>query len=248
MDNTKEKTWIQTWGRTIWWAVLSITLLIYSFLNSGRILSKDILPVDSLIILVLFLLLLLPLASEVTLFGISIKKEIESLKTEFRDQILILRSEIHQTNVQNTNITFPQPLSDDELKMKEQEYSTILKIPLAYEIKEGSGKKSVVDPLDDLQIPKKNKNLSTVRILLESELRRIYVKRFGEPRRKPILFERHLVQSLMYEGKVNDDIVSLIDEIRIICNNAIHGGEVTDEQYEFVVKFFPKIIDTLKRL
>ncbi|MCX6685751.1 MAG: hypothetical protein NTV10_03740 [Methanoregula sp.] len=193
-------------------------------------------------VILLFLLLLFPLASEIDFLGFSIKKEIESIKTEIMGQIITLRSDIHNTaNFQNI-IHFPQPLSDDKLKEKVIFYSKILE-----QIKPDYEKSTETDPLDSLDIPKNIQNLNSVRLILDNELTRIYKERFGG-RRKPPSIIPFLTRYLIDEGLIDDRLAGLINEIRIICNNAAHGGIVTNEQYEFVKKIFPKLISTLKEI
>jgi len=240
--------WIETWRKTIWWALLVGLFLFYVWNNSNRILSQNLIPIDYIIVILLLLLLLLPLASEIDFLGFSIKKEIESLKTEIREQNINLRNEIQTTaNIQNI-INFPQPLSDEKLKKQEHVYKKVLGLPLTYEVINPDYEKSKeIDPLDSLDISKNVKNLSNARIILDNELTRIYEERFGG-RKKPPRIIPFLTRYLIDEGLIDDRLAGLINEIRIICDNAAHGGVVTNEQYEFVKKFFPKLILTLKEI
>ncbi len=57
-----------------------------------------------------------------------------------------------------------------------------------------------------------------------------------------------MIRSLHNEGFIDSQLFGLLQEIRIISNNAAHGGDITDEQYEFVETIFPIVIGTLKRL
>jgi hypothetical protein len=57
-----------------------------------------------------------------------------------------------------------------------------------------------------------------------------------------------IIRSLLAEGLIDYKLASSITEIRIICNNAVHGGNITNEQYEFVKKIFPKVISTLQEI
>jgi len=102
--------WVRSNFRTIWWVVVLvffslITLEIWTpILGFGdfRYIKSNII----IVFLVWIALLLWPLFKEINLFGFSLKKEIDSLKSEvkeqrleFREQIVNLKSEIR---IQNT--------------------------------------------------------------------------------------------------------------------------------------------------
>ena len=230
---------VKTWRKTIWWAILLLVFSSYIWINLNRILSQNPLPIDYIIVILLLLLLLLPLASEIDFLGFSIKKEIESVKTELKSEIVNLRTEIHNTtsiNIQN----IPQPLPDEKLKEIELRYSKLS------EKLNSAEKISDEDPLDNLEIPKTVKNIAGVRIILEKELLRIYKERFGDrdPHRNIVSVTRILTQ----EGLIDSITNMLITEIRAISNNAVHGGLVTPEQYNFVKTMFPPILEALKEI
>ncbi len=237
--------WIQNRSKIIWWAFLLILLSYYVWKNSNRILSENPITIDYFIVILLFLLLLLPLASEINFLGFSIKKEIESIKSEIKGEFVSLRSEIHNSiSLQQVFHAAPQPLPDEKLK-------EILKNFFPEQTKIAPEKVPEVDKLDKLEIPKKILNLVKVRIMIENEILRIHKVRFSgeffkDSRRLSNFPE--MIRSLHNEGFIDSQLFGLLQEIRIISNNAAHGGDITDEQYEFVETIFPIVIGTLKRL
>ncbi len=115
--------WIQNRSKIIWWAFLLILLSYYVWKNSNRILSENPITIDYFIVILLFLLLLLPLASEINFLGFSIKKEIESIKSEIKGEFVSLRSEIHNSiSLQQVFHAAPQPLPDEKLKEINNEF------------------------------------------------------------------------------------------------------------------------------
>jgi len=235
--------WIKSWRKTIWWVILLIIFSFYTWLNKNRIFSQNPLPVDYCIVILLLLLLLFPLAAEIDFLGFSIKKEVESLKTEIKGELVNLRSEVHNSaTIQAYFQNSPQPSSDDKLREMEIRYSKLFE-----QISPSSEKEHEIDPLDNLDIPKKVQNLIRVRLKLEQELSRIYRDRFRDSQKQ---FTNVIASTrlLTREGLIDSRLANLIVEIKLICNSAIHGGTVSDEQYEFVKRFFPMVIITLKEI
>jgi len=113
--------WLRSNFRTIWWVVVLvffslITLEIWTpILGFGdfRYIKSNII----IVFLVWIALLLWPLFKEINLFGFSLKKEIDSLKSEvkeqrleFREQIVNLKSDrlLFQMIPQTVTITHPE--------------------------------------------------------------------------------------------------------------------------------------------
>ena len=69
------------WLKTVWWALLSGGAILYLALRFSNATSAVINPIDIVIVVVCAALLLLPLASEITIGGLTLKKEAESIKS-----------------------------------------------------------------------------------------------------------------------------------------------------------------------
>lgn len=67
-----------------------------------------------------FILVLLPIISEVSIFGVSIKKDLESFKNEVRTQFFELKNSIQNTNHQTVNINaVASKATEEEIKQKD---------------------------------------------------------------------------------------------------------------------------------
>jgi hypothetical protein len=110
--------WLKTYYRFIWWVARFlwwIAMLIFFSVLTLRIWSPTLcgdftyIKGNGIILLLVWIALLLwPLFKEINLFGLSLKKEIDSLRTEikeqrleFREQIVNLKSEIRVQNIIN---------------------------------------------------------------------------------------------------------------------------------------------------
>lgn len=235
--------WILKWKKTLWWGFLLLIFSNYLRINETRIFENNLAQIDYIILIIWFILLLLPLLSEIDIAGIKIKKEIDSLKTELKEQIITLRSDIHNSTNINTNFYSgtPLPPPDEKLKQIEDKFSALIE---SVKAKLDAGKD------DELtNIPDRNKFLFGIRFSLEKELRRIQKERLDIiDVKRPDSFIQ-IVRSLQRNELIDNKITSLIINLNSICNQAIHTDEkITDEQYSFAKSFFPVIMDSLKEL
>jgi hypothetical protein len=234
--------WINKWKKSIWWISLLVFFSCYLLINSARFLENNLIQIDYIFLSLWIIFLIFPLFSEIDIAGIKLKKEFESLKTEIRDQMFSLRNEIHNTTSIQFNTSPFLPPSDEKLKEREPIYSSIFDSR-----KTGTSVKSPQPAL--IRIPEKNQFLFEVRFTLEDELKKLMKERFdyefNEKRPTPIF---QMVKFLFEKELLDIRIRNLISDILSICNRAVHNQIITDEQYEFVKKFYPEIIRSLKEI
>jgi len=234
--------WIKKWKIGIWWFLLLIFFSDYLLINSARLFENNLIHIDYIFLSLWIILLIFPLFSEIDIAGIKLKKEFDSLKTEIRDQIFSLRNEIHNTTSIQFNSGPLLPPSDEKLKEREQVYDSI--------IDSRKTGRSIESPQPELiRIPEKNQFLFEVRFTLEDELKKLMKERFdyefNEKRPIPII---QMAKFLFEKELLDIRIRNLISDILSICNRAVHNQIITEEQYEFVKKFYPEIIRSLKEI
>ena len=228
--------------KTIWWAVLLVVFFTYLFLNRNRILNETLTSLDYLIVILWLILLLYPLFSEIDIAGVKLKKEIETLRTEVKDQMLTIRNEIQNTaNFHNINyVGYPLPASDPKLRQLQTDYMQNV----------DSIRRSTEDSQINLEnlidIPQRNIVLFKIRGTIESELQRILQERVDREWGKKPLSAGQMNKILLESELIDLKFYRVLLEVNNICNQAVHNRPISDEQYDFVTKLFPDIIQRLK--
>ncbi|MCC7522952.1 hypothetical protein IT407_04110 [Candidatus Uhrbacteria bacterium] len=101
--------------RKAWWislvAITTLAGLYRIFINSFE-------QFDQFLFVLWFILVLLPLVSEVSLFGVSVKKEIEEAKRDIKHSISEIKNQINMQTVIQMPAPNPEPADKDELKEK----------------------------------------------------------------------------------------------------------------------------------
>lgn len=234
---------LPNWFRIAWWALLIFSLLFLLHSRLTAITSGLANGIDAFFFLILIILLLLPLFQEFDFFGIKLKSKIEELKSDVKEQITNLRSDMQTIGI-NTQVS-PQiyltpPPSDNQLPQIEERFRKILKETLfTFDIK------SSVDIQNELLIPNDVNYLFVVRYTIEKELKRIWQERFqkeGGLRFTPI----NKITQALYESKLLDkNLSNVIRDIYAICSPAIHGDDVSKNQIKFVEDIAPDLITAL---
>jgi hypothetical protein len=257
--------------KIIWWGILVglLTYLVsqrFSSFMSGVSNATDI-----LIFVIWIALLVAPLFQEVTFFGVKLKREIDDLRTEFRNQIFNLRSDIQNTIKMSTEIS-PQiqiltPPPDSKLPSIEQRIKPILQQVL----KEQGIEKLVPTPEKQLA-PDNAQYLFSVRYAIENELRRIWrhekaeeakrptwgrkpiwgatslwPKKFAEFEERKLSFNQ-IARDLADLGIISQELISIIRVVFNICSAAIHGWDISNAQVDFVRDVSPDLITSLKAI
>jgi len=248
---------LPNWLKIIWWLILVIISVIFIAQRFDSIMNGTSGVLDIIVLLVLIALLTIPLFQEVNFFGVGLKREIDNLKTEFKEQIFNLRSDIQNTINMRTEIS-PQiyltPPTDSELPSIEERIRPILEQVL----REQGIEKPVSIP-EELTVSSDAKFLFSVRYTMERELRRIWKQwrdRIIEMRlwtgqsiadleRLPLsVFQ--ITRSLTESEIISPQLSSVIREVYRACSSAIHGEEVSQTAVGFVRGVAPSLITSLQ--
>lgn len=230
------------WFRIAWWlAILGATSYFlwrrYPDLVGGRSC-----PVDVFVFLIWVGLLLVPLFQEVNFFGIKLKQQIKEAKEELKQQILSLKADIHnnvdaRSQLNQTIYTSPP---DWSLPGIEQQ----VKRAVAQALAARHGAPTPQQP--DIKAPEDNAYLFSVRLAIETELRRIHALPFPDivaKRKEPL---SRIIESLLGDDILTPDLASALREVYAVCTPAIHGEKVTTAKLQFVRDVAPDLIGTLK--
>jgi hypothetical protein len=243
-----KKMKLPNWLKVIWWAILILITVWFLYSRMSQIIEGKSTPFDIFVFLIFVALMLVPIFSEVELFGIKLKQELEELKKVISIKFGDLKNDIRNSQAQtihNTIQGFGPPPPDEKLPELEREIERIVKSKLA----EHGVKVSMEN--DQLDVPKDNLEMFKVRYNIESELRRIWEKRFQDKsdfertRHQPVT---KIINDLTKFEIINGNFYGILREILSICNYAIHGEALTDKQITFVENNAVEVIDYLRQI
>jgi hypothetical protein len=231
------------WGKIALWLAL---IAFFSWLLSQRyssIMEGASNATDIVIFLIWIALIAAFVFQEVDFFGVRLKREIDNLRTEFKEQIISLKSEI--INMQNQNVyVYPlMPSTDSELKDLEKRVTPIIEKTL-----KGQGLEKQVPSLKEPKVPDDTQFLFSVRYAIENELRRLSTliwSSYLEKRPQSILA---IASTLSEMGKITPQVARLIREVYAICSSAVHGGDVSETSLTFVREMSPPLLAYLKSI
>ena len=230
---------IPNWAKIIWWILLAG---FFAYLLSQRydsIISGAASATDIVIFLILIALLVIPLFQEVSIFGVSFKKEIDNLRRDVKEQFVDLRSEIQNT----INIYPPSPSTDSELHDLEKSIKPIFEQTL----KEHGISKAV--PLQQqVDVPSDTQFLFSVRYAIENELKRIVKWLWAPPEERRYRTVLQIADILSKRGTITHTGVDIIREVFAICSAAIHGEDVSTNSVKFVKDTAPPLLAYLKSI
>lgn len=241
---------LPNWFKITWWIILLLLTGIILFKRYEAITTGQSVPADVFVFLIFVALMLVPIFSEIEFFGLKLKREIEELKTDIKIKFGDIKNEIRNTQTQTLNQTiqaygqYGPPPPDSKLPELEEEIDRIVKAKLQ---EHGV----IIDqPLTSrIDVPEDNLTMFKVRYNIETQLRRIWENRFDEKafdqrfRHQPIM---RIIQDLTKYEIIDNNFYGILREILSICNYAIHGEEVTDNQVNFVSKNAKVVLDYLR--
>jgi hypothetical protein len=235
------------WFKIVWWVLLLVGLGViltkrYNELITGKLVGSDV-----LVLVVWLALLLLPLFQEISLFGLTFKKEFETLKTNVRDEVSSIRSEIRNSVDIRTqispNFVFPPPPPDSQLPAIEKSIRGVLEAVLnERDISHAAVSQEVLAAPPDAEL------LFRARYNMERELRRIWQHRAQESAERRFMPTLRIAQSLVEWELINPGVERAIREVWVAASPAIHGEPVTPAKVAFVRDVAPQLVAFLKTI
>jgi hypothetical protein len=240
---------LPNWFKIVWWVLLLILTGVILYTRLEAITSGLSVPADVFIFLIFVALMLVPIFSEIEFFGIKFKRELDELKRDITVKIGDIKNEIRNNQSQTVNATFQgygPPPPDNKLPELEKEIDRIVKSKLKeHGIDVGEAIK------ETLEVPNDNLQLFKVRFSIEKRLRTIWEGRFENQqfdsryRHQPII---KIIQDLSKFEIIDNNFQGVLREILSICNYAIHGEEVTENQFKFVMKNSKQVLEYLNQI
>lgn len=223
--------WIEKHRIRIWWFIILI-VGIYYVLSAKMSIFNEPSITETLILVCLIIIIFLPFSNEVRIFGVSIKKQLNETKRDFREEIRAFKTEIFQNmNLSNKiyNITQVQENLPSYKKVEVEQ--------------EGTDDKEF-DQLIKSYIPQSNQVSFSVRYILEDLLISISAKFLGKNDRRLSKISSELGIYGILDSTIQEDL----NDIFAICNRGIHG-EILDERYITYLKVkAPSLIKTLEEI
>lgn len=241
---------LPNWFKITWWVVLLLLTGIILYKRFEAITTGQSVPADVFVFLIFVALMLVPNFSEIEFFGLKLKKEIEDLKTDINVKFGDIKNEIRNSQSQTLNQTiqaygqYGPPPPDNKLPELEEEIDRIVKAKL-----QENG--VIIDQrlTSRIDVPEDNLTMFKVRYNIETQLRRIWENRFYEKsydqriNHQPTM---RIIQDLTKYEIIDNNFYGILREILSICNYAIHGEQVTDNQVSFVSKNAKFVLDYLR--
>ena len=237
---------LPNWFKITWWVLLLGLTGIILFKRFDAITSGQSVPVDVFVFLIFVALMLVPIFSEIEFFGIKLKKEIEELKHDINIKLGDIKNEIRNSQTQTVNQTvqtYGPPPPDNKLPELQAEIERIISVKLK---EHGVTRES--DIAGRIEVPNDNLLMFQVRFNIEKQLTRIWEQRFESKEydgRLKYQSVTKIIQDLTKYEIIDGNFYGILREILSICNYAIHGEAVTENQVAFVSKNAKQILDYL---
>lgn len=224
--------------KNIWYVILLSGSSIYVWFNISKINQFEKFNLENLVFVLWLLLLLLPLFSEMELFGIKLKKEIEKVKQENKEEIKELRQYIQTISISSNLSNHVEVTNTIPLPNKEglQESKSELKKDIGAEPEQ----KAALLAKDLLEkIPEDSVYLFQVRLVVEDLMYKLAVNcgYNGGKNSFPQMLE-HLTRN----EYLNNRIIESLQQVRTICNRGVHGEIVSDDYLDYVKEAYPFLV------
>jgi len=223
------------WTKFIWWLLVVIFMTTLMAQRYGALLAGMATTTDAVIFLIWISLLLAPLFREVSIFGVSLRKEIDSLRTETREQILNLRTDvqnsIHLQAEINPQINVYQALPEETLSSikKQIQAERPQKVP------------------EKIEVPEFTQFAFSTRYTILKELDRILsgLKLDVWTSSIPLRGVHSALLFLKRQGLITEQVYNALETVIMICNKVIHGREPSEVEVQFVKDVAPSLIAKL---
>ena len=232
--------------RYIWYFILVVASTVYLFCNHFAIDKINDASLISTVFIVWAILLVLPLFTELELFGVKVKKEVEEAveksNKEVKDSLNNLQQLVMQIQVSN-NATNQLTINGNPLPSESriEELTNAIQTLTAQKNKE----KTNEVPREEGMASEQNVELFKIRYDIEMALREcIELLRFEpQTRMTTISMARILNQRGLLDSTTTDTLIEIVR----IANRAVHGEMLNQKYVGFVRKTYPGILDELQK-
>lgn len=231
--------------KIIWWLAIVISLTIVLSYRIAAFVGGHATAVDFGLLTIWALLFLAPIYVEVSVGGVTLKQQIESVKAEIKSDVASVRNELRAV-IGISNQVAPQfhvlsPPPNADLPAIEQRVKAAVAEALA-----AHGLPTPQPPKpESIEAPQDVVFLFSVRYQIDHELARIAHEQALElpPRKR---YGLGLARELAELGIIDQRLVGAIHQIYRVCSPAIHGEEPHPEQVAFVQDVGPNVVGALR--
>lgn len=233
---------LKKWKYLYWFLIVAfLTYLVMArlpFFLDGSPTNMDI-----IIFIIWVAMIIAPIFREVNIFGVGLKNEIDSLRNDFRGEMLNLRSEIQNTINFSPQINVGQLPSDSELPGLREALQKALKDAF------GTEELPLTQVQEELSTPTDAQFLFSVRYNIEKELNRIWRLHFPtESEDRPSISSVQIIRQLLQSETIDMEFYKALRDVYAVCNQAIHGRDVSQAKISFVRDVAPQLIAYLGTL
>lgn len=232
--------------RRVWYLLLFAAGGVYVALNWRDITQAGSIGVGQVVAIVWLVLLLLPLFTEMELFGFKFKREVEKLEKKVDGITLLMTANAQATsNAQaNTYVLMRPELSQDERQKLEKEFRS------AAPVQTPGNASSEEDKL--------RAYLYSVKLSLDDVLKRVILQSDIDEVRDSIAYDDDgnavfpantkykLLHALQKRGDIDNDVYRAVREIYLIVNRATHGEDFDIADVGFVEATAPHCLRVLE--
>lgn len=228
--------------RTTYLSILAFAAVFLAYVQRESIFGTDPTSVDLLILGTAIACLFFPVVKEISLGGVTLKRELDNTKKEITEKLSQIRNEIvSSVAVSPTFNVSTQPLNDEALARLEASLEQT--VNRAFQ----AISPEALPEVSEIVVENDTLFLFSARHNIERELRRIWGNRDFKDSRWPSTVH-YMTRRLAEAEIIPQDFVGAIKEVYNVCSPAIHGEEVTQPQVAFVHDLAPKIVATLRSI
>lgn len=237
------------WGKYIWWFLSILFIGALVFFRRELIFSDNpsVSTFDLGIVAVLIALILTPLTSEFSIFGMTIKQKLDQTNTELKHflgtQLIQIRSDIYNSVInenkqhQETNVF----VSDRRLEKTKEEIKSSVNAYLQ------GADANLVD--EEFTSEKSENALMAFKshYLLEKELKRIWEENYGKSPREGLGLTA-IVSMLSEDNFLIRDLEYPLRDVIAVANSAIHGEPLSKKRADFLDEVTPYLLKKLQSI
>ena len=231
--------------KIVWWAILVIALGAYLYLRQDDLIGGNPTYFDVVVFLVWISVCLAPIFKDIKLFGLELKQDIEQLKKDISHQLSLMKIELQSSiDVSSSNTSHvhinsgtPIPASDAEIPDIKQQIAETLR-------EFGIGKAGQTELFFTQDIQQESVDLFKVRLSFEKLINEHSRLNGIDPRRYPM---HRILRELQKNERISSNVIHGVLEVLAICNYAVHGEVVSENQIAFVMDSAPGLYKALKK-
>jgi hypothetical protein len=237
---------LPNWLKIAWWVGILGVLSSLLWWRKADLLAGKGTAFDIIAFVLWVSLMLVPIFSEIKIFGFEFSQKIDELEKHIDKQVATLSAEVRNTVDLRTHINpqfnFATPPPDSQLPQLEKSIREMLKQELA-----ALGVTPTAAKYDDNLLPDEHSlYLYSVRRALEIELRRICLQKFGDEGSCSRLAVHTLLNSIQKQKLLSRELIKAIGDVYSVCSASVHGQPATQEQIIFVKDVSPGLLAALK--